>query len=108
MINITFDTGNYIVKNDSKIVGYSSNLYNAITIASKEANGNEFTIHCPAIGYNGKSKTFYACPKCAGSVDINGSLNTSDFDEYTKEEYAHCSYCNKHYIIVWMHEDYRT
>lgn len=107
MIEITFSGGNYVLKDENKLVGFQSNIFDAMEMASKATDGGSFIIACRVPEALKGNKHFYSCPACGTGVKIKGSLNTSDFEVNTKDEYTYCPYCEKHYIVTWLPEPFR-
>lgn len=96
----------YVIKEGDKSVGFFSNVYDAMANASVEANGQAFMVKCNIPLSTGSSKTFYTCPKCDFPTKVTGTLNTGDYEEYSKDVYAYCPYCDVNFIIVWMKHRY--
>lgn len=96
----------YLIKNGEQTVGWYNTVFDAIAAASVSANGETFMVKCNIPANSGTSKTFYTCPKCDFPVKVTGTLNTGDYDEYSKDVYAYCPYCDQNFIVVWMKHRY--
>jgi|SRR5215218_7618786 len=107
MIEITFSGGNYTLKDEGKLVGFQSNIFDAMEMASKEASGKPFMIGCQIPQSKNGNKSFYICPTCGSTVKVKGSLNTEDFEVNSKEEYGYCAYCERDFVIVWCPNPFR-
>ena len=118
MIEVFYRQAEYVVKNGTETLGFFDNIYEALEEASKRAEGKGFMINCdiPSSPKGGVTKTFYTCTKCGyglriyGSVKMNAfrndskdiTINTTDLEDYSKEVYAYCGYCDIKYIIIFM------
>ena len=101
LITVLFKDSMYVIKNDEQTVAFYNNVFDAISAASVEANGQGFTVNCN-IPNSSSSKTFYTCPKCDFPVKVTGTLPTHDYEEFSKDLYAKCAYCNENFVIIWM------
>ena len=92
----------YVIKDDNKTLGFYNTYFDAIAAASVNANGQEFLVKCNIPYSSTSSKTWYSCPKCDFPVKVTGTLPTHDYEEFSKDLYAKCAYCNENFIIIWM------
>ena len=92
----------YVVRSEDEAIGFYSNVLDALAAASVKAKDEGFMVKCNIPISNEISKTFYTCPKCDYPTKVTGSLNTGDFEEYSKDVYAYCPYCQVNFVVVWM------
>ena len=107
MIEILFCKGNYELREEGKLVGFQSNIFDAMEMASKEANGQPFMVNCQIPKSELGNKSFYVCPKCGGAVNLRGALPMGDFEPFSKDEFAHCAECVRDYVISWLPDPYK-